>query len=461
MAQRLFSAACAITVLLCWAARPDATTMQWAQAIAIGWLVAAVLSAVIGMLQYFAIDTSMLHPWINHADPGQAYGNLRQRNQFASLMTLGLAALLFLQCDVSSKRNHAWPALSGVVLVLLALGNAASSSRTGALQWTALLALAWIWSGARTTMLRWALAAWFGYLLATLTLPTLLEWVTGIRGSNALERFQEHVGCSSRSVLWANVLDLIAAKPWLGWGWGELKFAHFIFPYTGERFCELLDNAHNLPLHLAVTLGLPLALLLCATLLLALWRARLWRAHDTRQHLAWSVLTAIGIHSLLEYPLWYGPFQLSTGLALYLLWRTSKHRKESPAGRSAAVQAMGTALAGVALSALLYATWDYRRVSQLYITPTNRLEAYREDTFEKVHDSWLFHGEVQFAYVTTTVATPANAVALYAAGLQTLHFSPEPRVISAVLSSAQLLGDNNAAVARIAERARVIHQINP
>ena len=73
------------------------------------------------------------------------------------------------------------------------------------------------------------------------------------------------------------VLHLIAQKPWTGWGWGELKYAHYMASYPGERFCDILGNAHNLPLHLAVTLGLPLALAACAGLLTLLWRAHPWR----------------------------------------------------------------------------------------------------------------------------------------------------------------------------------------
>ncbi|WP_258305060.1 O-antigen ligase family protein, partial [Escherichia coli] len=68
--------------------------------------------------------------------------------------------------------------------------------------------------------------------------------------------------CVGRATLWSNVLELIAQRPWAGWGWGELDYAHYIHPFAGERFCVLLDNAHNLPLHLAVELGLPAALLL-------------------------------------------------------------------------------------------------------------------------------------------------------------------------------------------------------
>ena len=35
-----------------------------------------------------------------------------------------------------------------------------------------------------------------------------------------------------------------------------------------------------------------------------------------------GMVLLVGIHSLLEYPLWYGPFQIACGLALWLLWRT-------------------------------------------------------------------------------------------------------------------------------------------
>ena len=35
--------------------------------------------------------------------------------------------------------------------------------------------------------------------------------------------------------------------------------------------------------------------------------------------MAWSVLTLILLHSLLEYPLWHGPFQMAFGLGICLL----------------------------------------------------------------------------------------------------------------------------------------------
>jgi O-antigen polymerase len=42
---------------------------------------------------------------------------------------------------------------------------------------------------------------------------------------------------SSRTGLlqWASVLTLIAQKPWLGWGWDELRGAHVMTDYPGAR----------------------------------------------------------------------------------------------------------------------------------------------------------------------------------------------------------------------------------
>jgi len=153
----------------------------------------------------------------------------------------------------------------------------------------------------------------------------LLPWLAGlgVGGAGILVRLQEQgQNCASRLTLWHNVLYLIAEKPWTGWGWGELDYAHFITLYPGPRFCDILSNAHNLPLHLAVELGLPVATLLCGGGLWVLWRSQPWREFNPARQLAWAVLALLGLHSLLEYPLWYGPFQLAAGLSITLLWLT-------------------------------------------------------------------------------------------------------------------------------------------
>lgn len=396
------------------------------------WILAGLVSSLLALLQYFG-QAAPLTPWVNWAPPGEAFANLRQRNQFASLTNIALAALLAWQ--VLPRRTAQASARSELLLAaalaLLALGNAASASRTGLLQLLMLAALALCWRRERRAALwlAWALGC---YAIGTLALPWLVGLDPSMHGMFSRLRAGDAL-CSSRLTLWRNVLDLIAQRPWLGWGWGELDYAHYMTLYEGPRFCDILDNAHNLPLHLAVELGVPAALAFCAVCLWAVIAQRPWRETDPLRQLAWMVLAVIALHSLLEYPLWYGPFQLACGLCLGLLWRGQSVRT-----RRAAV--LPLVLACLLLSACAYAAWDYRRISQIYLPPAQRLPQYQDDTLAKIQRSWLFRRQVQFAELSISTVTRENAAHVYALASELLHFSPEAKLVEKLLDAALLLG---------------------
>jgi Virulence factor membrane-bound polymerase, C-terminal len=223
--------------------------------------------------------------------------------------------------------------------------------------------------------------------------------------------------------------------------------------YNGPRFCDILDNAHNLPLHLAVELGVPVTLLVCGTVLWTVWRARPWADTDPRRQLAWGVLAVIGLHSLLEYPLWYGPFQMAFGISLGLLSSsrlapTTRHTQGAfPAGwKAGAERNAPLLLAIVILAGVAGAAWDYHRMRQIYLPSDERMTAYREDTLTRVRAAWLFRDQVRFAELTLTPLTPDNAAWTLATAITLLRFSPEPRVIEKVIESAVLLGQNDLAL---------------
>lgn len=411
------------------------------------WLIAALLSSAIGLAQYFGLAEA-LRPFANVSAMGEAFANLRQRNQFATLTSIGLLALGWLMLRTRLGWHAGWMA------ALLAAGNAASASRTGLVQLIVIVALAWLWSASRErSFFRLSLLALLVYVCAALTLPWLLETTTGHAGSSVLIRIAQDAGCNSRSVLYANVVELIAEKPWWGWGWGELDYAHYAHAYRGERFCDILDNAHNLPLHLAVELGVPGAVLICGAALWYFLRGRPWFERDLTRQLAWGVLIVIGIHSLLEYPLWYGPFQMALGLALGLLRSGATARAGDAQARdpSRTTPAWTLAPGFLALAALAYATWDYDRVSQIYQPPEARRPAYRDNTLAKLRSSWLFENQVNFAALTITPVTDQNDLAMAALAASLLHYSPEPRVIEKFLEANALGGD---AMTQLAESLR-------
>jgi O-antigen ligase len=402
-----------------------------------GFLAASAVTAAIGLIQYFGASPAFA-PWINATAAGSAYGNLRQTNQYATFCWIGVAVLLF--GTLSLRRRWSLP-----LAVLLGIGCAASVSRTGGLELVVLgIFCAW-WPGqARRDRLVLFAAAAAAYAAGAWLLPALLEAATGAASDRTLWTRFRGDGCSSRLVLWSNVLHLIGQRPVAGWGWGELDFAHYVTLFDGPRFCEIPDNAHNLPLHLAVELGVPAAMLVCAGALAWAWRQRPWAEASALRQLAWVLLALIVLHSLLEYPMWYGPFQLALGACLgWLLAPTAdvtlvRSRWAAPAAIAVLVAALG------------YAAWDYLRVMQIYTAPAARLAPWREDTLAHVRRSWLFQGQARFADVTLAAPTPSNAAWLYPQATAALHYSPEPRVIERVVESAVALGLDDEALLHLA-----------
>jgi O-antigen ligase len=441
-ATALAAAAAVASVAACAAAAAAAAPADRAgiaRGIAAGWLVAAAASSAMALLQYFGA-AGALAPWVNVADAGEAFANLRQRNQLATLTGIGLAALLGLAAGMPRR-------VAFVLVVVMALANAASASRTGLLQWLSIAGAVALWPGPHRV--RWATLALAGlaaYAAGALALPLLLEAATGQSALNVVGRIAAPSACSTRSLLWPNVLELSVQFPWTGWGWGELDYAHYIHPYPGARFCDILDNAHNLPLHLAVELGWPVALGACVLAAGLLARARPWREEDPMRRIAWLALGALAVHSMVEYPLWYGPFQMALGLGLGLLWRP---RSAPGQVRGVAVAAHGLR-AGAAAAALAYAGWDYHRISQLYLAPEERAAAYRDDAMAEARKSWLFREQVRFAELSITPLTRANAHDQLALALDMLHFSPEPKVAERVIDAALLVGRDDLVAVHLA-----------
>jgi O-antigen ligase len=402
--------------------------------IARAWAIAALISSAMGLVQYFGAAESF-SPWVFVSALGEASANLRQRNQLATLLAIGVLAVLWWQAHGLKTRHALW------MLALLTIGHAATASRTGLLHMLLICSLVVFWAyrcRLETSRLSarlgfWALAI---YLLANSALPWALSVWSGQDISDALSRMGHDEGCGSRRVLWGNVLQLIGQKPWTGWGWDELKYAHYITPYGGgpeQRFCNILGNAHNLPLHVAFSLGIPLTLILGLLLLAVLARARPWMSQKPTHQLAWSVLAVIGLHSLLEFPLWYGPFQMAVLLCGVLLLSPSSGLKT---GTSRSLQLAGSLL----LVVVCIVGADYARARQIYMPAHQRWSVWRDNPLGAARSSWFFKRSATFAEVTTTQITPENAAWVLASSQELLHYSPEPKVVRQLILSAHRLG---------------------
>jgi O-antigen ligase len=396
-------------------------------------IVASTVNAAIGLWQWLSHLRSDLVP---PAEP--IFGLLYQRNQFATLMCIGLAAIVYRPDEQLVQSRAALVRISGIIL--LSSANALTESRTGLIgQLLVLCSL--VLRRDRSGWRNWG-AFWIvvSYLVAT-----LLNCYFGIDSARAgaIGRLaNESVDCHSRWVLWGNVFQLVIRSPLTGWGWGNLDMAHVLQDIDAPRFCELLDNAHNLPLHLAVELGIPLATLFGALFFFVLARGWSTTSGVRSTWLYWTILSLIGMHSLVEYPLWYAPFQVTLGLCLGGILQAGSAWSQG-VGEIAAERRRWSnrCVAIMAIVATSYVGWDYWRVSQAFLRPQDRAPHFRITPLNAASDSWIFRDVVNFASLTTTPITSSNVKRMEELAKQQLHYSPEPAVLEALIEAYRLMNE--------------------
>jgi O-Antigen ligase/Virulence factor membrane-bound polymerase, C-terminal/Protein glycosylation ligase len=356
-----------------------------------GWVVAGVLNAAIGALQVFAPGVPD-GQWIARSGlVGRAVGNLRQPNHLSSLLLWSAIAVIPLLELGRLRRGLGW-----ALFALMTFAVVLTASRTGVLG-VGLLALWGLLDRrlSRPTRLLLILAP-LGYALAW---AGLSAWAEASRQAFGGEtRLAEADLSGSRFGIWANTLELIRQQPWTGVGFGEFNVAWTLTPLPG-RPVAFFDHTHNLPLQLAVELGLPLAGLVLALLVAGLWRAwRLARQADAATGVtlrsAWMMLVLIALHSQLEYPLWYAYFLLPTAwLFGYALGRPAA--AVAPRGAPTRVLFVGGVLLAIGSALSLV---DYTRVALIFAPA--QAGGTLEQRIANGQRSWLFAHHAGYAAVT-------------------------------------------------------------
>nr|HET7859347.1 Wzy polymerase domain-containing protein [Caldimonas sp.] len=346
------------------------------RAFAIALAVAGVASAAIGLVQVFAPKLPD-GDWIALAAiVGRATGNLRQPNHLSSLLLWSAVAVVWLgETKTLDGRVAAALALLFVYVIVL------SASRTGALGTLTLAA----WGLLDKRLSRRARIV----LVVTPLFYLATWWATGawfehshrvFAGQARLTSGSSGVDFSSnRLAIWSNALALIASHPWLGVGFGDFNFAWTLTAFPG-RPTEFFDHTHDLVLNLAVEMGIPLAVVVLALLVFALWRALRNATADGRsgggaeadapfpiQRAAFVIVFLVAVHSMLEYPLWYSYFLLPTAFAFGLCLEqpvaadvARADAAEADVTRPYVLAAMVLMLAGT------LAVYDYMRVVVIF-----------------------------------------------------------------------------------------------
>lgn len=286
---------------------------------ALCWFVVAgaLANAVIGLMQLWGVQ-SPLSPYVLPQIRGRIYANTGQPNHLANYLCLGLASLAYLY----GVRRLALPlALAAAAPLLLVL--TVSGSRSVWIYLAALVVLGVALQRLRpqpaaSRILGFGIACVGGFLatqwFAEFLLPTTAFPVETIRARLGTEGMQS----ANRMRLWYEAWRMFLDAPFFGAGFRQFAWQHFVLnaqlpaPRTESA---ITDHAHNLGFQTMAEFGIAGVAVLCAglaSLLLAM------RRQEPTAHLWWlcAVLAILGIHSMLEYPLWYAYFLGIAAVAL-------------------------------------------------------------------------------------------------------------------------------------------------
>ena len=280
----------------------DLDLTRIADVLAVALLAGALLQSLCGFAQ--ATGVARL-PWAFVGPAGGLRGNVGQPNNLADLLWLGVTSCLYLR----TRGILGWPVAGAAMLCLIPIALL-SGSRAVWLYAAALLLLSVTWAGpARRTLLVGSVLA----LALTLAGEALL--LAGFiappnPASSAGARLAATGGGDPvREVLWSTAWRIFLDNPLLGAGFGQTtrQFLDHVLQLPPRSLPGLPEHAHNLPLQVLAELGIVAGALL---LLLGLrWAVDRWQAE--RDAAGWWVAATasiVALHSLLEYPLWYGFF---------------------------------------------------------------------------------------------------------------------------------------------------------
>ncbi|MBT9456609.1 MAG: O-antigen ligase C-terminal domain-containing protein [Burkholderiaceae bacterium] len=405
----------------------------------LGWLVLGVLLCLVCCVQVF-VPAWADGDWIARSSlPGRAIGNMRQPNHVASLLLWSCVSLIWLH--EAGRLPKAWVvALLGMFVLAVVL----TASRMGMLGIFMLCA----WG-----FLDRKLARFSQLVLRSTPLMLAVFWVllslwsqTGEHAFGAAARLTEGASSSSRGLIWANAWELVSLYPITGVGWGEFNLALSMTPIS-QRTSAFFDHTHNLPLQLLVELGFPLALTILGLLGWGLSSAvrsirRTNGSLATALRCAGMMIVFVGLHSLLEYPLWYAYFLLPTALLLGLCIGS----KANQAGGFASKWRLPISTLRLASAWVLVvgvATFvDYLRVVAIYTPSYVSLK----ERIERGQDAWLFGTLADYAYAAHFPLTKEALAAIK----RTSHVVVDGRLMMLWASTLHATGDD--------ERARYVAQ---
>lgn len=275
--------------------------------------VAAVASVGLQLYGWLGLQSNgIMGMWALDVTGDRPYANLGQPNQLATLLLWGLAAFFWAYLH---KMMGAATAVFGAIFLLL--GVALTQSRAGLLGLSVMLAAVWFWRSLwPSRRMPWVAVGLYAYVLL---IPSLLRWLNTalLLGQNDVYVRVAQQG-ELRLSAWRLFIQAIVEQPWFGYGWTGVGAAQIAVAEQFPILDGIFQHSHNILLDLVLWTGLPLGLFIFGMLIwwfISVFRS-IRRAEDA---VLFLLLTAVGIHALVEFPLQYAYFLFPTGLVMGML----------------------------------------------------------------------------------------------------------------------------------------------
>lgn len=426
-----------------------------ATTLALFLVLGGLVNAGIVALQY-AMQSGLALSWLPKLN---GYGALSQANHFADYTALATASLiylyakgrfslkvfavyltLFLTMLAFSGSRSAWLYLTALTVLAIGLQVAAIRQRTG--------------STAKRSLLRVSLLLLPIFALLQLLIHAILPDGLIVLSVERLIDSANVNSSSQRWQLWQTSWQLLMQSPWLGIGFGQMSWQSFLLldaPVSANA-PRIFDQSHNLFVHLLTEMGIVAPLLVIAGVI-AWLRAYNWRAISIESWWLLSLLAVVGVHSLLEYPMWYSYF---LGLAAILLGAGEEKlsaiklpKSGALLGRSALallLLAGAVNLASLAIANHKLETWLHRAIKG-DISTEQQAQFY--DALQWVHHYSLLSPYAELMMATSLTIDPSNIDDKLWVSQSAMRFMPTRYIAYRHVLLLKLKGDHAGAVKQL------------
>jgi len=436
-----------LAMLLGQGIRAAGLTAETVNRIAWALAAAALLNALAQLVQVVGRVWDVA-PFVVPLNSCRPYGNIGQSNQAATLAWLGLASVLYLR---GTQRLPSAASLPMVALLLLSAAMSVSRMSWLLMAVTAVFVVAlpaWPLAGRRERIVT-AVMLIAGFAAANAAIAPALQSL-GEGCMTGMDRLSTGAKASitDRFDFWRQAIEVWKTSPWIGVG--AFGFAPTVYAIENLDRAHSLDiHVHNLFLSMLAEFGIVGAALLALALLLLAHRL-----HRARRELTASdallllLLAMVGVHSLLEYPLWYTFFLIPSALALGLLVRPEWAARAAPWPQRPWI-AIGSA-GLLVVAGLLIA--DYRlldRVTWMEIQRREMRVAATPEVRQKIEDAardvWLFRHKADYAAMLGAPITADDLQASIEATDILLKRELGPQLMGRRAALAILAGDEETA----------------